>query len=112
MSNHRRQQSLSMQCFVAMRIGDAETDAVYDRFIAPTIRRVGLTPRRIDRVLHNERIDQKIQKELQACHVMISDLTFARPSVYWEAGFVEGRGLQVVYTCRKDHFRQREGDDY
>jgi hypothetical protein len=95
-----------------MRSGDPEADAVYNQLIRPTIRRVGLTPRRVDRVMHNERIDQKILKELQACQLVVSDLTFARPSVYWEAGFAEGRGVEVVYTCKKDHLTPQVSDKF
>ncbi len=39
-----------------------------------------------DRLMHNEHIDQKILREIEAAHVVVADLTFARPSVYWEAG--------------------------
>ena len=95
-----------------MRIGDPETDAVYDRLIKPTVARVGLTPRRIDRVMHNERIDQKILGELQAADVVLADLTFARPSVYWEAGHAEGQGTAVVYTCKRDHLTPQPGDEF
>ncbi len=104
--NHRR-----LRCFVAMRIDDRDTDAVYDHLIAPIIRRVGLMPRRIDRLMHNERIDQRIQTELQNAQVVVADLTFARPSVYWEAGYAE-RQVPVVYTCRRDHFRPRADDAF
>lgn len=99
-------------CFVAMRIGDKETDLLYQRVLKPTISRVDLVPRRIDHIMHNGRIDQRIQTELSSCHVMLCDLTFARPSVYWEAGFGEGRGIPVVYTCRSDHFRARHDDEF
>jgi hypothetical protein len=94
-----------------MRIGEPDLDAVYDRLIRPAIQAVGLSPRRIDRVMHNERIDQRILAELNAADVVVADLTFARPSVYWEAGFAE-REVPVVYTCRRDHFRPRLGDDF
>lgn len=94
-----------------MRIGDPGTDAVYDRGIDPAIRRVGLMPRRIDRLMHNERIDQKILSELHAAHLVVADLTFARPSVYWEAGYAE-RKVQVIYTCRRDHLRPRADDKF
>lgn len=102
----------TLRCFVAMRIGDRVTDAVYDRLIEPTIRRVRLIPRRIDRVMHNERIDQKILAELQTAHVVVADLTFARPSVYWEAGYAEARKIPVVYTCERKHFQPRPGDEF
>lgn len=94
-----------------MRIGDSGTDGVYDKLIAPAIRRAGLTPRRIDRLMHNERIDLRILTELGRADVVVADLTFARPSVYWEAGYAE-RQVPVVYTCRRDHFRPRSDDDF
>ena len=108
----RRSTTRGLRCFVAMRIGASDTDAIYDRFIEPTIRQIGLDSRRIDRVMHNERIDQRILSELQTCHVLVSDLTFARPSVYWEAGFAKGRKVPVVYTCRRDHLRPRADDEF
>jgi hypothetical protein len=95
-----------------MRIGDPETDAVFDRLIKPTVASVGLTARRIDRLMHNERIDQKIVAELQSAAVVLADLTFARPSVYWEAGRAEGRGTPVIYTCKRDHFAPRPADEF
>src|SRR5262245_36948177 len=54
---------IQRHCFIAMRIGDPQTDDVYDRLIKPAVRSVGLSPRRVDRVLHNERNDQRIVRE-------------------------------------------------
>lgn len=36
-------------------------------------------------------------------------LTYARPSVYYEAGFAE-RTVPVIYTVRRDHLHARSGD--
>jgi hypothetical protein len=33
-----------------------------------------------------------------------ADLRYARPSVYFEAGYAE-RSVPVIYTVRRDHFR-------
>jgi hypothetical protein len=40
----------------------------------------------------------------------IADLTYARPSVYFEAGFAE-RSVQVIYTVRSDHLRRNQAED-
>jgi len=62
-------------------------------------------------ILHNDRIDRRIEHELQQCSIAIADLTYARPSVYYEAGFVE-RVSPVIYTCRRDHFQSRADDTF
>jgi nucleoside 2-deoxyribosyltransferase len=95
-----------------MTIGQEDTDLLYDRHIKPAIRDVSLLPIRVDRVLHNDRIDHRIRLEIERADVVVADLTYARPSVYWEAGFAE-RKVPVVYTCRADHLstKARRSDD-
>jgi hypothetical protein len=46
---------------------------------------------------------------LQEADFCIADLTYARPSVYFEAGFA-GATKPVVYIARRDHFRARDND--
>ena len=99
-----------LRAFVAMRIGDPETDRLYRRSIAPAIRAARLKPIRIDKVPHNEDIDDRIIAEIRRATVVVTDLTFARPSAYFEAGFAFGLGIPVVYTTRNDHFRDRDDD--
>jgi hypothetical protein len=67
-------------------------------------------PIRIDRVEHNDDIDDRIIQELERASFAIADLTYARPSVYFEAGYAQRR-IPVVYTCRRDHFRPRPNDE-
>jgi len=99
------------KCFVAMAIGRNDTDVLYDECIGPAIQDAGLRPIRVDRIVHNDRIDNKIREEIADAAVMVADLTYARPSVYWEAGFAERR-VPVVYTCRRDHLTQIATDHY
>jgi nucleoside 2-deoxyribosyltransferase len=102
-----------LRCFVAMRFGNRETDQVYDKVIAVVLRKLKITPVRVDRINHNENIDSKIIAELKVCDFALADLTFARPSVYFEAGFAQCR-VPVIYTCRKDHIgskHKKSGDE-
>lgn len=89
-------------CFIAMRFGATDTDTIYLKYIEPTVRKLGLNPIRIDKIEHNENIDEKIITELNRTDIVIADLTYARPSVYYEAGYAE-RKVPVIYTCRRDH---------
>jgi hypothetical protein len=61
-------------------------------------------------VEHNEDIDDKIFALLDAADFAIIDLTYSRPSVYYEAGYAYGKGKPVVYIVRSDHFRARDED--
>jgi len=96
------------RCFVAMRFGDDEVAAVYDQLLKPIIEAVAV-PRVVNRIVHNDRIDRRIIKELDQADLAVADLTHARPSVYYEAGYADRR-VPVVYTCREDHLRTAAPD--
>ncbi len=100
---------MALKCFVAMAFGREDTDRVYDRIIERTLRKYDIIPIRVDRIEHNDNIDKRIQTELYSCDLALADLTYARPSVYFEAGFAQ-RQVRVIYTCRRDHFTPRAND--
>jgi nucleoside 2-deoxyribosyltransferase len=84
---------------------------VFARFIKPTLRREKLTVIRVDQKEHNRNINEVLMEELRAADLVIADLTYARRSVYFEAGFAE-RSAPVIYTARSDHFRSRSSDKH
>lgn len=92
-----------------MAIGREDTDEIYDAWIKEAIQEAGLRPIRVDRIVHNDRVDHRIREEIRRADVLVAELTYARPSVYWEAGFAE-REVPVVYVCRRDHLKQAESD--
>jgi nucleoside 2-deoxyribosyltransferase len=71
-----------------------------------------VTPLRVDRVKHNEDIDNKIFELLDAADFVIADLTYARPSVYYEAGYAAGKSKSVIYIAKRDHFKAHDDDPY
>ncbi|MCX5886963.1 MAG: hypothetical protein NT096_13820 [Proteobacteria bacterium] len=97
------------RCFIAMAFGNKDTDVIFNKYLKPIIRKCGFSPRRVDRVLHNDYIDRKIIDEIENADICIADLTYARQSVYFEAGYAQ-RKIPVLYTCRKDHFSNTEED--
>lgn len=100
-----------LKCFVAMAIERDETEAVYDSLIAPTLKDKSVRAVRVDRIEHNEDIDNKIISEIETSDFMVADLTFARPSVYFEAGYAQ-RQVPVIYTARKDHLSGKADDQF
>jgi len=99
-----------MKCFVATALGHADVDRVYNKAIRPVLRDLGVKPLRIDRIEHNDDIDNQIFALLNASHFCIADLTYARPSAYYEAGYALGSNRPVIYIVRNDHFRNPEDD--
>ncbi|MBL8078950.1 MAG: hypothetical protein JNM55_13375 [Anaerolineales bacterium] len=99
-----------MKCFIASAFGHEDVDAIYDSCIVPTLRKLSVTPLRVDRVEHNEEIHNKIFELIDSSDFVIADLTYARPSVYYEAGYATGKSMPVIYTVKGDHFSAR-GDD-
>jgi len=104
-------QKSNKKCFIAMAFGHEDTDSLYQNYIHNAVEEAGFIPIRVDILNHNDRIDQRIRKEIQNSFVLVADLTYARPSVYWEAGYGE-RLIPVIYTARRDHFSKRETDKY
>src|SRR5262245_34534965 len=100
-----------LRCFVAMAIGQGDTDKMFFR-VRTYLRSIGIDARRVDQVEHNNNIDGQILKELDACDLVWADLTYARPSVYFEAGYAERRPVPVVYTCRRDHLSPHASDAF
>lgn len=99
-----------MNCFIASAFDHEDVDAIFDRAIRPVLSELKLRPYRADRVEHNDDIDDQIFKLIDQSHICIADLTYARPSVYYEAGYAFGTGKPVIYIARRDHFRHREND--
>jgi hypothetical protein len=63
----------------------------------------------VDHIEHNDDIDDRMMAELDEAHFVIADLTYARPSVYYEAGYA-ARTVPVIYTARRDHLAPRADD--
>jgi hypothetical protein len=85
-----------------MAFGHNDTDKWFDRSLRPLLKSVRAQPRRVDRIEHNDDIDDRILAEIRAADFAVADLTYARPSAYFEAGFAQ-RAVPVIYTCRADH---------
>jgi hypothetical protein len=85
-----------------MAFGHQDTDKWFDRTLRPLLKIVGAQARRVDRIEHNDDIDDRILAEIKEADFAVADLTYARPSAYFEAGYAQ-RAVPVIYTCRADH---------
>jgi len=100
------------QAFVAMAFRP-EMQQAFDNGLKVGIESAGYDAKRIDRVEHNNKIDDEIIAEIRASRFLVADFTLQRGGVYFEAGFALGLSMPVVWTCRKDdlvnaHFDTRQ----
>jgi hypothetical protein len=72
--------------------------------IKPAILETGYLPIRIDLQEHSDSVIDRIFAEIQEARFVVADFTGHRGGVYFEAGFARGLGLDVIWTCKDDHF--------
>lgn len=100
----RRSASGSRKGFIAMKFGDPQLDAVFREHFKPAVQQAGFDLTRLDDEPRAGLIDDRLRLEIRTSRFLIADLTHANSGAYWEAGFAEGLGRPVIYTCRKDVF--------
>ena len=95
----------SSQVFVAIWFSE-EMTVCFDKGIRPAVEAAGFRAMRIDQKEHINKIDDEIIAEIRRSRFLVADFTQgsdgARGGVYYEAGFAQGLGLPVIFTCRED----------
>lgn len=94
----------SRKGFMAMKFGDTQLDAVFREYFKPAALQAGFDLMRLDDEPRAGLIDDRLRLEIRTSRFMVADLSHANAGAYWEAGFSEGLGRPVIYTCRKDVF--------
>ena len=51
-------------------------------------------------------IDDRLRLEIRRSRFLVADLTRASNGAYWEAGYAEGLGKPVIYTCERTEFQK------
>ena len=103
----RRVTSSSRYAFIALQFGDAELDSIVQEHFKPSVEATGFTLKRLDDGQPAGLIDDRLRVEIGQARFLIADLTHANQGAYWEAGYAEGLGKPVIYTCRKDIFEDK-----
>ena len=68
--------------------------------IQEACRRCGVQAERVDEPESNERITDRIVESIRKAEFVIVDLSYAKPNVYWEAGYAHGIRKTPVYIAR------------
>lgn len=97
----------SRTAFMAMKF-DAELLRIVDSYFKPAVARTGFKLRLLTDGQPAGLIDDQLRVALRTSRFVIADLTHANNGAYWEAGFTEGLGRPVIYTCRKSEWDKQK----
>jgi hypothetical protein len=104
----KRAETVSRTAFMAMKFGDEELNHVIDHCFRPAVTRAGFELRVLTDSQPAGSIDDQLRVALRISRFVIADLTHGSHGAYWEAGFGEGLGRPVIYTCRKTEWDERK----
>jgi hypothetical protein len=94
----------SRTAFMAMPFGDGSLDSMFSDCFRPAVAATGFDLRRLDSHPKAGSIDDRLRVEIRGARFLIAELTGTNPGAYWEAGFAEGLGKPVIYTCERSCF--------
>jgi transposase-like protein len=99
---------MNKKAFMAMKFGDNDLDLIFQNYFKPAVKATGFELFRLDEEPRAGLIDDRLRVEIRTSRFLISDLTHENAGAYWEAGFAEGLGKPVIYTCEKSKFESQK----
>jgi hypothetical protein len=100
----RRGTPSGRKAFIAMEYGHTDLDALVNDHFKPAVAETGFFLRRLDDDQPAGLIDDRLRVEIQSSRFLLVDLTHRNLGAYWEAGYAEGLGKPVIYTCEESKF--------
>jgi nucleoside 2-deoxyribosyltransferase len=98
----------SRTAFMAMQFGDPVLEQMVQHCFKPAVARTGFTLRKLNDEQPAGLIDNQMRSALLSSRFIVADLSHANLGAYWEAGFAEGLGRPVIYTCEKSMWDQKK----
>lgn len=92
------------KAFMAMEFGKEDLIRMLEDVFKPAVLQAGFELYKLDDQPKAGLIDDRLRVEIQGSDFLIADLTHRNPGAYWEAGYAEGLGKPVIYTCEKSCF--------
>jgi hypothetical protein len=104
----QKQSIASRTAFMAMKFNEPTLMTVLTECFKPATKRAGFTLRLMNEEQPAGLIDNQIRAAIRAARFLVADLTHDNNGAYFEAGFAEGLGLPVIYTCEASKFRDKK----
>lgn len=102
----------SKQVFMAMPFGVCEVDTIYKECFRDAVSATGFQLFKVDEEPKAGSINNKMIVDIRNRRFLIADLTGENAGSYWEAGFAQGLGLPVIYTCEKGYWDKNKGTHF
>lgn len=99
----RQESKIVRQGFIAMAFKE-ETKPIREAF-RKAIRKAGYAVAVIDEKEHNNQIVPEIFYEIGRSQFVVVDVTYPNYGAYYEAGYAQALGKQVIICCREDAFK-------
>lgn len=93
--------------FMAMPFGIPEITTVYQDCFKKAAEDAGFDLRILTEAQGAGLIDDQLRVAIRTAKFLIADISSGNRGAYWEAGFVEGLGRPVIYTCRADILKNK-----
>jgi hypothetical protein len=105
--NLKQGSTTSRKAFMAMQYNNKELDEIVERYFRPAVKAAGYDLYRLDDIHKAGLIDDRLKVEIRTSRFLIADLTHENRGAYWEAGFAQGLGKPVIYTCEASKFDEQ-----
>lgn len=104
----KRGNGQSRKAFMAMPFGNKLIERVFRDHFKPAVEKTGFKLYRLDEEPKAGSIDDRLRVDILTLRFLIADLTHGNHGAYWEAGFAEGLGKPVIYSCEKEFFEKNK----
>lgn len=98
------------RAFMAMAYGNVILDSIVNEHFRPAVSATGFLLKRLDDEPRAGLIDDRLRVEIESARFVIVDVTHSNLGAYWEAGYAEGLGKPVIYTCEESKFHESHFD--
>jgi nucleoside 2-deoxyribosyltransferase len=83
-------------------------DQVLQNCFKPAVAQTGFELRALNETQPAGLIDNQIRAAIRRARFVVADLTHDNNGAYFEAGFAEGTGVPVIYTCERIKFEAKK----
>jgi len=103
----KKGKSTSKKAFMAMAYANESLNIIFRDQFKPAAREAGFRLARLDEQPKAGLIDNHLRVEIRSSRFLVVDLSDENPGAYWEAGYAEGLGKPVIYTCARSMWQER-----